>query len=116
MKNKLSKFSDRELLDELASRGNNFVGSSSGTYYNMPSNFLELSFDGIYEMTSGDEDVTEEFFFEHFDEVYESVDWNDVQLRAFIYVIDFISLTLRNKFNESNPYNDEVWEVEIDSK
>jgi hypothetical protein len=113
MKNQLSKFSDRELLDELASRGNNFVGSSSGTYYDMPSNFLELSFDSIYEMTSGDEEVTEEFFDKHFDEVYESVDWEDVQLRAFIYVIDFISLTLRKKSDDFNPVNDQIWEVEV---
>lgn len=65
MNNQLSKFSDTELLAELASRGHNFVGSSSGLYYNIPNNFLELSFDSIYEMTLSDEEVTEEFFDEH---------------------------------------------------
>jgi hypothetical protein len=45
--------------------------------------------------------------------VYNSMDWDDVRERAFIYVIDFIILTLRNKFNKYDPYNEEVWEVEI---
>jgi hypothetical protein len=56
---------------------------------------------------------TEEFFDDNFMSVYNSMDWDDVRERAFIYVIDFIILTLRNKFNEYDPYNDKVWEVEI---
>jgi hypothetical protein len=65
-------------------------------------------------MTSCDEEYTEEFFDENFMSVYNSMDWENVRNKAFIYVIDFIILTLRKKFNESNnPYNEEVWEVKI---
>ncbi len=111
MKNNLNKFSNQELVDELISRGDKFVTSMESV--STPSVFLELSFDDIYEITSGDEEVTEEFFDEHFDEVYDSVDWDDVRFKALIYVIDFISLTLRNKCNGFNPYNNKIWELDI---
>ena len=129
MENQLSKFSDRELLEELAKIGHNFVGASPEINDEMHSNFLELSFGSIYEMASGDEEINEEFFDEHFDEVYFSVDWGNVHSKAMNYVIDFIRLTIRKKAKKvkkakkakkdkkakkSYLYNDEIWEVKID--
>lgn len=113
MKKNLNKFSEQELVNELISRGNNFTTVYCNNRIKSPSNYLEIPFEHIFEMTACDEEFTEEFFDENFMSVYNSMDWDDVRERAFIYVIDFIILTLRKKFNESNPYNEKVWEVEI---
>lgn len=102
MKNKLSKFSNTELLEELASRDNNIVGSYSGACINRPSNFIEVSLESIYEITTGDKELTEEFFDKHFSEVYYSVDWGDVQLRVLMHITNFIGLKLKDKYIESN--------------
>jgi len=110
---KLKKISSQDLVNELIKRGDDFSTFYPNSKITSPSNYLEIPFEHILEMTSCDEEYTEEFFDENFMSVYNSMDWNDVRERAFIYVIDFIILTLRNKFNEYDPYNDKVWEVEI---
>lgn len=110
---KLKKVSDQELVNELISRGHGFVSSYSGDEIKDSSIFLGIPFEDVLEVTSGDEEVSDEFFDEHFMSVYKSVDWVDVRERAFIYVYDFISLTLRKKYGVLNSYNEKVWEVDV---
>ena len=105
--------SNQDLVNELIARGNDFSTFYPDSMITSPSNYLEIPFEHILEMTSCDEEYTEEFFDENFMSVYNSMDWEDVRERAFIYVIDFIILTLRNKFNGSSPHNEKVWEAKI---
>jgi hypothetical protein len=110
---KLKKISSQKLVNELILRGNDFSTFYPDGTITGPSNYLEIPFDNILEMTCCDEEFTEEFFDKNFMSVYNSMDWEDVRERAFIYVVDFIILTLRKKFNDSSSYNETVWEVEI---
>jgi hypothetical protein len=110
---KLKKISSQDLVNELISRGNNFSTFYSKDTIISPSNYLEIPYKHILEVTSRDEKITREFFDKHFFSVYNSIDWNDIRERAFIYVVDFIGLTLRKNFNDLSPYNEKVWEVEI---
>lgn len=110
---KLKKISSQKLVDELILRGNDFSTFYPNGKITSHSNYLEIPFENILEMTCCDEEFTEEFFDKNFMSVYNSMDWEDVRERAFIYVVDFIILTLRKKFNDSSSYNETVWEVEI---
>jgi hypothetical protein len=110
---KIKNFSNQELVNELVSRGHNFATNYSGGKISELSNFIEIPFEAIVEITSSDEKISDEFYDEHFMSVYKFIDWGDVRERAFIHVFDFISLTLRKKYGVFNPYNEEVWKVEF---
>jgi hypothetical protein len=110
---KLKKISSQDLVNELIKRGNNFTTVYYDDRISSPSNYIEIPYQHILEMVSCDKEITKEFFDKNFMSVYHSVDWCDVRERAFYFVVDFIILTLRNRFNDSSPYNEKVWEVKI---
>jgi hypothetical protein len=110
---KLKKISSQNLVNELIKRGDDFSTFYPNSKITSPSNYIEIPYEHILEMVSCDKGITEEFFDKNFMSVYHSVDWCDVRERAFYFVVDFIILTLRNRLNDSSPYNEKVWEVKI---